>query len=373
MARKTAAAEQVQDSEMEVMPPPNNGAIALKTVTPATDSYIDMLLPPESRARLFSGLPSHISPEVFERNLFNAVATNGWLKNYRPALVFREISKAAALGLLLDPILGECYLIEAYNGKTKQKEPQLRVGYRGMNKLARQSGNVAGLWCHEIHEKDFVKVNLGHPKEFRHEPKLFGDRGPIIGYAATISYKDGTFDFEPMALVDILKIRDRSDAWKVSAGGTKFPTPWATDEGEMCKKTVFRRLAKRQDLSSQMRLAIQIEDEAEFPHMVHQDRAPQLKAPRPPAEPAIEIEAETTAPTTEPQANDQPPAETKESMNPADTLQWITNRLAKVTDPFDLPDVWEAECLPKLEGAFPPDCEAANAVYDQNEKRLEPK
>lgn len=59
--------------------------------------------------------------------------------------------------------------------------------------------------------------------------------------------------------------------------------------------------------------------------------------------------------------------------NPEDMLKWIEDRLTKITDAFDLPDIWETECLPKLEGAFPPDRDAANVIYDRHEKRLEPK
>lgn len=371
--KKTEAAEHSHvDQDIIAPAKPMNAAIAM-TVTPKADEYMARLLPMDSKRMLFEGLPNHIRPEVYERNLFNAITANPWLMNYHPALVFREVSKTAGLGLLLDQLLGEAYLIEAYNYKTKHTEPQLRVGYRGMIKLARQSGNVATVYVRTVYANDKVTTNLGYPPELRIEPiNLFSDRGAIIGYAAFITFKDGTFDFEPMSLDACLVIRDRSDAYKAFKAGKIKSTPWSTDEDEMCKKTDFRRLMKRQDQSPQLRIAMQIEDEAEFPHMVHQDRAPQLKAPRPPAPTMDDTAAEVA--TIEQTADDQPPPdETEVSMNPADTLQWITNRLASVIDPFELPDVWETECLPKLEGAFPPDGEAANAIYDQNEKRLEPK
>lgn len=383
MSKKQQAetVEHISDVEMDIQQaPPSN--IAIRSVTPQTDAYIDGLLPPESRQRLYAGLPSHIRPEVFERNLFNAVATNQWLKNYAPALVFREISKAAALGLLLDPILGEAYLIEGYNGKTKQKEPQLRVGYKGMNKLARQSGNVSGLWCHEIHQKDFVKVNLGHPKEFRHEPVLFADRGPIVGYAATISYKDGNFDFEPMSLEDCLKIRDRSDAWKAFKADKIKSTPWGTDENEMCKKTVFRRLAKRQDLSPQMRLAIQIEDEAEFPHMMPHEPAPQLTAPAPPPdEPGTEPGAQSADVRRAPSPpTDRPTGASRQRTfkSPKAMLAHIQTLCDKITadevkaDPECLQRLWDEKIEPLLTDAFPPDVDAAQAIFNMTSRKFEP-
>ena len=58
--------------------------------------------------------------------------------------------------------------------------------------------------------------------------------------------------------------------------------------------------------------------------------------------------------------------------NPEEMLAWIDKRLANISLPDNLADVWETECLPKTEGAFPPDCEAANAIYRKHEKRLAP-
>lgn len=57
---------------------------------------------------------------------------------------------------------------------------------------------------------------------------------------------------------------------------------------------------------------------------------------------------------------------------PDELLKWIDSRLSDVNEAYDLGDVWEAECLPKLEDAFPPDQEAADAIYRKHEARLEP-
>jgi hypothetical protein len=65
-------------------------------------------------------------------------------------------------------------------------------------------------------------------------------------------------------------------------------------------------------------------------------------------------------------------AKAEAPQDPEALLKWIDDRLANITDPFDLPDVWENECLPKLEGAFPPDVESANGTYRRHEKRLDP-
>jgi len=246
------------------------------------DEYRVQVLPPERARDLYQSLPTHIKPAVFERNLVNALMANPSLMDFDPRLIFREVSKAAGLGLLLDPLLGEGYIVTAYNYKTRKVEPQLRVGYKGMNKLARQAGNVAGIYAHEVHALDDVECDLGFPKVFHHRPKLFGDRGDIIGYVALVAFKDGTFDFEPMSVKQCQDIRDRSDAWKAFKEGKIKSTPWATDESEMSKKTALRRLMKRQDQSPELVRAIQIEDEAEHvdAHTI-EPMPPRLRVPSP--------------------------------------------------------------------------------------------
>lgn len=228
------------------------------------ESYWAEVLPPHKAADLFKSLPSHIKPATFERNLLNALMANPDLMQYSPALLYREVAKAAGLGLYLDPQLGEAYVVVAYNFKTQRKEPQLRVGYKGMIKLVRQTGTVATISCHEVHRLDEVEVDFGFPKMFHHRPLLFRERGEIMGYVATVGFKDGSFDLEPISVRQCLAIRDRSDAWRAYKEGKIKSTPWSTDEVEMCRKTGLRRLLKRQEQSPEIVQANQTEDEAEY-------------------------------------------------------------------------------------------------------------
>lgn len=57
--------------------------------------------------------------------------------------------------------------------------------------------------------------------------------------------------------------------------------------------------------------------------------------------------------------------------NPEEILKWIDDRLAKVNDLDEFSTVWVGECEPKLEDAFPPDREAADAIANRHRERLE--
>lgn len=335
------------------------------------------VLPPERKQDLFASLPAHVRPEVFERNLVNALMQNPNLMMHDPRLVFREVSKAAALGLYLDPQLGEGYLIESYNGKTRQKEPQLRIGYRGLVKLGRQSGQFTIMYAHEVHANDTFRCVLGTNKSLVHEPDVFGDRGDIIGYYAVVKYHDGEIDFEPLTVKQAQDIRDRSDGWKAFKAEKIRSTPWASDEVEMSKKTAIRKLCKRLPQSPELAQAFSIEDEAEHSEMRSVPAAPQLTVP-----PAPKLQAKTKAEprgrTAEPYNRRAEDAETVvedgklEAQAPVDPDKYLDDLEGKLAGAKTLADIDEIldEFTADEALEFPPDTDKAEALFDLHRDRL---
>lgn len=227
------------------------------TVHQKADNFVITILSDKSGA-LERTLPAHIRPERFRRNLSAAINQHPKLLSCDPSAVLNEVSKAAALGLLLDPQLGEAYLITQWSkdGDT----PRLMIGYRGLIKLARQSGDISTIYAHEVCDLDRFHVALGSDKKLIHEPNYLTDRGKICMYYAVVHFRNGSTDFEPMSLRDIYAIRERSDGWRAFKSGKIKSTPWASDEGEMAKKTVIRRLMKRCPQSPELAEAFSHED-----------------------------------------------------------------------------------------------------------------
>lgn len=221
--------------------------------------YIAEVLPPGKSEDVYSSLPAHVSPARFERNLANALMREPKLLKVDPRIVYREVCKIAALGLVLDPQLGEAYLIA-----DRHNDVQARIGYRGLIKLARQSGNVEALYAHDICQNDVTRVTLGTDKRLEHAPDFLKPRGPVGAYYAVVRFTDVSSDFEVMTLEEVHAIRDRSDAWKAFKRGLIKSTPWGTDEGEMAKKTVLRRLLKRCPMSPDLADVLAREDEADM-------------------------------------------------------------------------------------------------------------
>lgn len=191
-----------------------------------------------------SMLPQHVPLEKFSANILAAVTmTPALLSCDRPSL-FRSAMVAANLGLMVDPVLGHAYLIPY--GKVVQCIP----GYKGLIHLARQSGEIASLYAHEVYENDTFDMELGTNKRIVHKPLLTGKRGNLLGVYAAWSYSKAVdqsgklaMDFEYMTLEEVNAIRDRS---KAQTSG-----PWKTDYVQMARKTVIRRAAKYLPLSVQ--------------------------------------------------------------------------------------------------------------------------
>lgn len=253
----------------------------MNAVVPASQSraptrvekFMGAVFTPADRIEVKKALPAHVPFDRFERNLSNALMNNAKLLECNPREVFREVAKIAGLGLMLDAYLGEAYLVPDYRGGV-----QVRIGYRGLNKLARQSGEVASIHACAVHANDPFEIVEGTERSITHTPDVFeknGPRGDVVGYYAVVKYKDGDTDFEPMSLRQIHAIRDRSDAWKAYAAKKIKSTPWATDEGEMAKKTVFRRLMKRVPQSADLSAAQRIEDRADVIEGIAVDVTPE--------------------------------------------------------------------------------------------------
>lgn len=196
------------------------------------------------KAMFGSMLPEHIPVEKFAANVLAAVTMTPKLLEANRGSLFKAAMVAANLGLMVDPVLGHAYLVPY--GDTVQCIP----GYKGLIHLARQSGEIASLYSHEVYENDQFDIELGTNKRLLHKPLLTGERGKLIGVYAAWSYAKAidqagknAMDFEYMTIADIDAIRARS---KSGASG-----PWKTDYVQMARKTVIRRASKYLPLSVQ--------------------------------------------------------------------------------------------------------------------------
>lgn len=152
------------------------------------------------------------------------------------------ILNVASIGLSLNPAKKEAYLVprKAANGGLAVC---LDISYRGLTNLATTSGSILWAQAKLVHQNDkFVVRQFGESPI--HEFDAFAQRGDWVGVYCVAKTRDGSYLVDFMSREEVYAIRDRSDAWKAYKAGKFASTPWATDEGEMAKKTIIKRASK---------------------------------------------------------------------------------------------------------------------------------
>jgi recombination protein RecT len=150
--------------------------------------------------------------------------------------LFNAAMSAACLGLEVDGVTGQAYLIP-FKGRA-----QLVVGYKGYNTLAARSGiTITGAVVREGDEFDY---QLGSAAYVRHKPK--GSKGRITHAWACAQSIDRP------AVVQVLDIDELMSVKAKSPGAARSDSPWNDPSigfPAMCEKTAKRRLARSMPLN----------------------------------------------------------------------------------------------------------------------------
>ncbi|WP_411842147.1 recombination protein RecT [Salinicoccus sp. HZC-1] len=203
------------------------------------NDYLDQMAPAMAQA-----LPKHMNVERLTRMATTVIRTTPQLKEAEVSSLLGAVMQSAQLGLEPGP-MGHCYLLPFRNNKKGTTEVQFIIGYKGMIDLARRSGHIQSIYAHAVYENDEFEYELGLHSDLKHKPTE-GERGEFRGAYAVAHFKDGGYQFEYMAKVDIEKRRARSKSGKSNY------SPWSTDYEEMAKKTVVRHMWKYLPISIEM-------------------------------------------------------------------------------------------------------------------------
>lgn len=207
------------------------------------------------RRELSKILPQYLTADKFLRFVLNSVQKNPLLAECTPKSLVGCIMTCASLGWEPDTFLGHCYLIPFKNNKRNCYEAQVWPGYRGYLYLIRKSNDVM-VDAHVVYEKDYFVIDYGLEHTLIHRPYLKEDRGSPIGAYCIFRYANGQQSFLFMSYDQIMKLKARS---KIKGE----INPWTTDEDEMMKIKVIKRLAKIQPISPEFQKAMALENRAE--------------------------------------------------------------------------------------------------------------
>lgn len=207
----------------------------------------------ESLDRQVAALPQNFNKQRFMQNCMTVLqdGTADFSKCDAKSVV-RTLLKGAFLGL--DFFNGECYAIP-YGGNVN-----FQTDYKGEIKLCKRysSNPIKDIYAKVVREgDDFVETIENGNQTVSFTPKPFNN-GEIIGAFAVCLYKDGGMIYDTMSVAEIEHTRQTFS----KAANSKA---WKESYGEMCKKTVLRRLCKLIDLNFDTAEAMQaFEDGSDF-------------------------------------------------------------------------------------------------------------
>lgn len=188
----------------------------------------------------------------------------------------------ANIGLTLNPVAKEAYLIPRWNKVIKGMECVLEPGYVGLVKLLTDAGSVISIVTNVVCENDMYVLDLAdNQKPVTHRPELIkAKRGKIIGCYSLATLPDASKQVEWIDIDELYKIRGRSETYNAFKDGKISTCTWVTDETEMMRKTVVKRIYKylpRTDRMSKIDEAIGLDNTSYNTEMPEAPAEPQFK------------------------------------------------------------------------------------------------
>lgn len=243
-------------------PKPTNAPVQ-NTLTPYEKKTQEIAAIFNDRAKAIAdALPpgSKITPTWFTQFSLQA-AKSDQLRECSALSIYEACLEAATLGLLVGGSLAHAYLV-SYNCKVGanswEKRAQFQLGYRGMVELLRRSDKIKRVEARVVYEGDDFDFGYGLVPTLTHKPRGCTDPAKITHAYAIAFFSDGSTQFDVLDKDEIADARKRSKSFSSEKGPAG---PWVTDPGEMCKKTVVRRLCKLLPMSPDVQRAIEADDE----------------------------------------------------------------------------------------------------------------
>jgi recombination protein RecT len=167
---------------------------------------------------------------------------NPYLQKATQESILESVMNIANTGLTLNPVLKLAYMIPRYNSVHKEVQCVLEPSYQGLVKLITDTGSARNVFAHVVYEGDEFEEILGTEPSITHKPKHLSTK-ITFAYAVAVLF-NGSRQIEVMTKAEINDIRDKSESYKAYKDGKVKSCIWVSDEGEMCRKTVIKRLTK---------------------------------------------------------------------------------------------------------------------------------
>lgn len=184
--------------------------------------------------------------------------------------ILASVYNVALVGLSLNPVLKHAALVPRWNTKDGKYECSLEPQYQGLINLAVKSGTIKAIVANVVYDGDDLDMDYSTLKKVtKHVPFIVTgrERGNLKAVYSIAVLSDGTELGEVMGRFEIEEIMKRSESYKAMQAGKIKTCIWASDFGEMAKKTVVKRqikyLSKGENIQTdQLMQAVELDNQA---------------------------------------------------------------------------------------------------------------
>lgn len=166
------------------------------------------------------------------------------------------LMQSAQSGLEPNTVLGEAYIVPYKNNKQGTVEVSFQLGYKGLLKLAHNSGQFEAIYAHEVREGDRFEYSYGLHKDLIHIPADIPNEN-VTHYYAVYKLKNGGFDFVVWSKERVEQHAKTFSKQYTYKGAINNNSIWAKNFDSMAKKTVIIDVLKYAPKSVEMARAIQ--------------------------------------------------------------------------------------------------------------------
>lgn len=158
--------------------------------------------------------------------------------------LLNAVTNVSAIGISLNPAEKQAYLVPRGGAVC------LDISYMGLIDLATRSGSIMWAKAELVYSNDQFTLNGVDEQPTHHRDPFSTNRGSVVGAYCVAKLASGDYLTEVMSKAELDSIKARSEPGKKGSG------PWATDEGEMQRKTVVKRASKYWPKSERLAKAI---------------------------------------------------------------------------------------------------------------------
>lgn len=192
----------------------------------------DLLNSKESQSKMAKAAPKYLDTEALTRVAISAVQKNEKLMQCTAGSILQACMDCAAYGLVPNSMTNEAHLVPFKDTCV------LIVGYKGLIKLATNTGLVTMVKVRKVFKNDYFKYQLGLNDILEHRPAL-SDPGDFIGCYAIVVFTDGKQDFRYVS-----KEEGLDHGRRFSKNFSSKNSTWKVDEEAMICKTSVRFVLK---------------------------------------------------------------------------------------------------------------------------------